>query len=149
MKSKFIKILAIFTIMLGLTSFVALPTYAENSICNMPGVSEEVKKASGCPGATDYDLGNSIQDIINRVILVLGIVAVIAIIIGGILYMTSVGDAGKLKKAKDTILYACIGLIICVLSAAIVNFVIGILTRDPTSGEAEGYLMQTIIANLL
>ena len=55
---------------------------------------------------------------------VLGLVAVIVIIIGGINYMTSAGDAGKVKKAKDTILYGVIGLVICVLAFAIVNFVI-------------------------
>ena len=73
---------------------------------------------------TDRNLLGNIKDIINAVILVLGIVAVVIIIIGGINYMTSSGDAGKVKKAKDTILYGVIGLVICVLSFAIVNFVI-------------------------
>ena len=72
----------------------------------------------------DKDLTGEITNIINNVILVLGLVCVIVIIIGGISYMTSSGDAGKAKKAKDTILYGVIGLIICVLAFAIVNFVI-------------------------
>ncbi|MBR3122174.1 hypothetical protein IKF28_01880, partial [Candidatus Saccharibacteria bacterium] len=58
------------------------------------------------------------------VIGVLGLVCVIVMIIGGVSYMTSSGDAGKVKKAKDTILYGLIGLVICVLAFAIVNFVI-------------------------
>ncbi len=66
----------------------------------------------------------SVTNILNGVIGVLGIVAVVVIIIGGISYMTSAGDAGKVKKAKDTILYGIIGLIICALAFAIVNFVI-------------------------
>ena len=74
------------------------------------------------PGGSD--LIGSITGIINAVIAVLGIVAVIVIIMGGISYMTSSGDAGKVKKAKDTILYGIIGLIIVVLAFAIVNFVI-------------------------
>ena len=69
-------------------------------------------------------LWDDIKNIINAVIGVLGIVCVIVIIIGGINYMTSSGDAGKVKKAKDTILYGVIGLVICVLAFAIVNFVI-------------------------
>lgn len=73
---------------------------------------------------SDTNLKDSIINIINGVIGVLGIVAVIVIIIGGIGYMTSAGDAGKVKKAKDTILYGVIGLIIVVLAFAIVNFVI-------------------------
>ena len=70
------------------------------------------------------NLWDNIQSIINAVIGVLGIVCVIVIIIGGINYMTSSGDSGKVKKAKDTILYGVIGLVICVLAFAIVNFVI-------------------------
>lgn len=70
------------------------------------------------------DLDQSIIGIINAIIGVLGLVAVIVIIIGGINYMTSSGEAAKVKKAKDTILYGCIGLVICILAFAIVNFVI-------------------------
>ncbi|MCR5832343.1 MAG: hypothetical protein K6G36_00130, partial [Candidatus Saccharibacteria bacterium] len=39
-------------------------------------------------------------------------------------YMTSAGDASKVKKGKDTILYGIIGLVIVGLAFAIVNFVI-------------------------
>lgn len=70
------------------------------------------------------DLKDTIIGIINAVIGVLGVVAVVIIIIGGVGYMTSSGDAGRVKKAKDTILYGLIGLVICVLAFAIVNFVI-------------------------
>lgn len=75
-------------------------------------------------GNNDENLTESITGIINAVIAVLGIVCVVVIIIGGISYMTSSGDSGKVKKAKDTILYGVIGLVICVLAFAIVNFVI-------------------------
>ncbi|MBQ6375530.1 hypothetical protein IJJ37_01180 [Candidatus Saccharibacteria bacterium] len=75
-------------------------------------------------GTGSENLTNSVTGIINGVIAALGIVAVVIIIIGGVSYMTSSGDAGKVKKAKDTILYGVIGLIICVLAFAIVNFVI-------------------------
>lgn len=73
---------------------------------------------------TDTALNTSVLNIINAVIGVLGIVAVIVIIIGGVQYMTSSGDAGKVKKAKDTILYGIIGLVVVILAFAIVNFVI-------------------------
>lgn len=72
----------------------------------------------------DDNLIGNITAILNAVIGVLGIVAVIVIILGGVQYMTSTGDAAKVKKAKDTILYGIIGLVICVLAFAIVNFVI-------------------------
>lgn len=70
------------------------------------------------------DLSAAVIGIINGVVGVLSLVCVVVIIIGGINYMTSSGDAGKVKKAKDTILYGIIGLVVCVLAFAIVNFVV-------------------------
>lgn len=75
-------------------------------------------------GAEDTNLIGSITAILNAVIGVLGIIAVVVIIIGGVKYMTSSGDSNKVKGAKDTIMYGIIGLVICVLAFAIVNFVI-------------------------
>ena len=96
--------------------------FAANDVCSS-SASSEVKKAAGCSGSSDA-LPNIIINILNAIIGIAGIISVIWIIIGGINYMTSSGDSTKTKKARDTILYACIGLIICVLSFAIVNFVI-------------------------
>lgn len=72
----------------------------------------------------DNTLPDTIIGILNGIVGVLAVICVIVIVIGGVQYMTSSGDAGKVKKAKDTILYALIGLVICALAAAIVNFVI-------------------------
>ena len=65
---------------------------------------------------------------------VLALVAVIVIIFAGVQYTTSAGDAGKVKKAKDSILYGIIGLVIAILAFAIVNFVLSSLTKKPTTG---------------
>ena len=70
------------------------------------------------------DLTGNITAILYAIVGALGIVAVVVMIIGGVTYMTSNGDAGKVKKGKDTILYGMIGLVICALAGAIVNFVI-------------------------
>ncbi|MBR3353249.1 hypothetical protein IKG49_01510 [Candidatus Saccharibacteria bacterium] len=70
-------------------------------------------------------LTDNVTLIINAVIGVLGLVCVVVMIIGGISYMTSSGDAAKVKKGKDTILYGLIGLVVCVLAFALVNWVIG------------------------
>ena len=66
----------------------------------------------------------SLTSIINFFLYAVGIAAVVMIIYGGYLYISSGGDAGKLAKAKNTILWAVIGLAVVVLSYAIVNFVI-------------------------
>ncbi len=108
------------------------------SICEEENIPEAVKAANGCGGATDT-LTTNIQAILNGIIGAAGFVAVIFIIIGGINYMTSGGDTAKLKKAKDTILYATIGLVICTLSFAIVNWVINAIPGSTsTEAQAEG-----------
>ena len=73
----------------------------------------------------ENNLTDNIKTILSAIIGVLGFACVVVMIIGGVNYMTSSGDAGKVKKAKDTILYGLIGLIVCVLAFAIVQFVIG------------------------
>lgn len=65
-----------------------------------------------------------ITNIINILLFVVGVVAVIGIIIGGIRYTTSNGDASQTKAAKDIILYAVVGLIAALLAWAIVTFVL-------------------------
>ena len=119
---------------LGINILTSIPTSAtSNNICNLSNVSDEVKAAAGCPNQSTGTLDNALTVILNGIILIMGIVAVVFIIIGGVNYMTSSGDANKTKKAKDTILYAVIGLIICALAFAIVNFVIGdILKQNPS-----------------
>lgn len=63
--------------------------------------------------------------IINTLLFVLAAVSVIVIIIAGIYYTTSGGDAALIAKAKNTLLYAVIGLIVAIMAYPIVNFVIG------------------------
>ena len=78
------------------------------------------------PGAST-DLMGGIKLILTAVFSIIGVVAVVMIILGGISYATSQGDPGKVKKGKDTILYGVIGLIVALLAFAIVNFVLGAL----------------------
>ena len=54
----------------------------------------------------------------------IGFVAVIVIILGGVQYTTSAGDSSKVKKAKDTIMYGIIGLVIALMAYSIVNFIL-------------------------
>jgi multisubunit Na+/H+ antiporter MnhB subunit len=61
---------------------------------------------------------------VNVLLFILGAVAVIMIVIGGIKYTTSNGDASSVTSAKNTIMYAVVGLIVALMAYAIVNFVI-------------------------
>jgi TRAP-type C4-dicarboxylate transport system permease small subunit len=65
-----------------------------------------------------------IKKIINILSVIVGVVAVIMIIIGGFRYITSGGSSDKVTGAKNTILYAIIGLIIVALAQVIVRFVL-------------------------
>ena len=80
----------------------------------------------GCQGG---DINTMIRTIINAIIFVVGMVAVVMIILGGVNYATSQGDTNKVKKGKDTILYGIIGLVIAILAFAIVNFVLQALQQ--------------------
>jgi glucose uptake protein GlcU len=86
----------------------------------------------GCNGSatqvcasTGESATNMAQDITSTLLLILGVIAVIMIIIGGIRYTTSNGDASRIKAAKDTITYSVIGLVVAILAYGIVAFVVG------------------------
>jgi hypothetical protein len=81
---------------------------------------------AGTGGADDPSakVNNLIRQIINIFSVIVGIVAVIMIIYGGFKYITSGGDSGNVTGAKNTILYAIIGLIIVALAQFIVRFIL-------------------------
>lgn len=68
--------------------------------------------------------GGFVNSAINTVIFIIGALSVIMIIVGGLRYVLSGGDAAGLKSAKETIIYALVGLVIALLSFGIVGFVI-------------------------
>jgi len=76
------------------------------------------------PTGTNTDLTAQVQLIINLLIGLIAVSAVIMLIIGGFRYVFSQGNDTATKGAKDTILYAIIGIVISILAFAIVNFVI-------------------------
>ncbi len=81
----------------------------------------KIDNLSGTPATVDEIIPN----ITNTLLYAAGIISVIMIIVGGIMYAISAGDSKKAGTAKDTILYAVIGLVITLLAGAIVNFVLG------------------------
>ena len=70
------------------------------------------------------DAKKIIGTIVNTLLFLVGVVSVIVIIIGGIMYTTSGGDSGGVTKAKNTILYAVIGLVVAFMAFAVVNWVV-------------------------
>lgn len=72
----------------------------------------------------DDNISEVIKTVVNVLLFIIGIISVIMIIIGGIMYAVSAGDAGQVTKAKNTIFYALIGLAVAFFAFAIVNWVV-------------------------
>lgn len=89
-------------------------------------------------GNSAEDAENFISNVINIALGFVGLVAAGFLIYGGAMYITSAGDDSKAEKAKKTILYAIIGLVVIGLAAAIVNFVITGLGGEAGGGDAGG-----------
>ena len=70
------------------------------------------------------NLTNLIKKIINIFSVIIGVIAVIMIIVGGLKYITSGGESSNVSGAKNTIIYAIVGLIIVALAQFIVHFVL-------------------------
>lgn len=79
---------------------------------------------SVCEAAAKDDATGMTKIVINTMLFVLGFLSVIMIVVGGVRYTTSAGDASRVKAAKDTIMYSVVGLVVALLAFAIVNFVL-------------------------
>jgi hypothetical protein len=92
-----------------------------------PGFQGQIPGFQGVPGDGDnVDLVGVIQTVVNAFLALVGLIAVIVIIFAGFRYITSGGDEEATGAAKNQIIFALIGLVIIVLSAVIVNFILGI-----------------------
>lgn len=78
-----------------------------------------------CGTGQPNDLITLITNISNVILLLVGVIAVLFLIIGGFYYMTSAGNPEQIGKAKTTILYAIIGILVTLLAWAVVTFVLG------------------------
>jgi len=131
----------IFAVLLGL-SFLLNPLANMASAtpidCNNPTTTKAQIQCGACTGAGTTDttnntcdtgssaggVQNTITTIINLLSVVGGVAAVIMIIVAGLRYVTSGGKEEGVKNAKNTILYAIIGLVIVALAQLIVHFVL-------------------------
>lgn len=113
------------TVLLSLALLIGVVAFVPSYVSASPAgeIQTGVNQAGGTGEPT---LGARIQTIVNMLLFLLGAIAVIMIVIGGIRYTTSNGDSGNIKSAKDTILYSAVGLVVAILAYAIVNFVISV-----------------------
>lgn len=109
---------------LSTASAYAADSAAKTAVCE--GIGATGSGGNGCdPAASESTVKTLIANIINIFSWVAGIVSVIMIILGGFKYITSGGDSAGITSAKNTILYAIVGLVIVALAQVIVRFVVG------------------------
>ena len=112
---------ALFVLASGFATVVAAPmTYANSEIIRGG-------KAAANREQEAESVSSAIVDITNLLLFALGAVSVIMIIIGGVRFATSNGNAEQIKQAKNIILYAVIGLVVAIMAYAIVEFVVSSL----------------------
>lgn len=129
------KLIIALALVLGLSVFflhtnsasAALFSGASDQACQGVGLG-----TSGCSAGTS-GISNLITTAINIMSVVVGIAAVIMIMVGGFKYVTSGGESSKTSSAKNTIVYAVIGLVIVAFAQFIVKFVINTATNPPAT----------------
>ncbi|XLQ20037.1 MAG: pilin [Candidatus Moraniibacteriota bacterium] len=96
-------------------SFVAVDVFAAIS----------APSGTGLPTAYGRNpIATVIQDVIKLLVGIVGGLSVLMIVVGGIMYMSSGGDQGKVDTAKNIIVYSIVGLVVSLLAWIIVNVVI-------------------------
>lgn len=114
-------------------SFMALPVAAPVAVYAQDvkqglecGADFKLDTTGGCAATSGgtAKIQNIVTDVVNIFSIIVGIVAVIMIIVGGFKYITSGGDSGNITSAKNTIVYAVIGLVIVALAQFFVQFVL-------------------------
>jgi len=86
-------------------------------------INSDCASGSGQVTGSLFGNGSIVNNVINIMLFIIGILCVIMIIYGGIRYTISRGEEKEITGAKNTIMYAIIGLIIAIIAYALVNWV--------------------------
>ena len=101
----------------GLSTISGVADTAKNEVCAGIGLA-----GNGC-GDSGVQVSKALSAAITLLSVIVGIVAVIMVIIAGLKFVTSGGDANKVASAKNAIIYAIIGLVVVAASQMLVHFV--------------------------
>jgi len=116
-----LKILVVPVLMLGV-SFAAPVIVSAVDVCS-GGNGSSLYCQNKSEGETKVK--STIGNVTNLLLMAVGAISIIMIVVGGILFALSNGDSSKVAKARNTVLYAAIGLTVSLLASAIVNLVFG------------------------
>ena len=123
-KALLISLAAVFT--LAVPIFAAVPAVAlfeaaKDQACSGANLNDTACTAN--EGATQVN--STISTVISLLSFIVGVVSVIMIIIGGIRFVTSQGDSQSTSAARNTVIFAVVGLCVAAFAQLIVRFVLG------------------------
>ena len=136
MKNTFVKFMVVATVAAASMVGITAPAYAANPNCDPKSMSLSSGVNCAKSGEQQENLfgnGGIFNTIVNVLLFLIGAISVVMLVYGGIQYTLSSGDSGKVNNAKNTILYAIVGLVVALLAYAIVNFVVGNLVGGNTN----------------
>ncbi len=131
--TKTISILAVGAFLSVTSSFIS-PTVAFAAETHNIRNGIEASRSPDMP-ADLFGAAGIFTQVTNVMLFLIGVLSVIMLIFGGLRYIISGGNAKSVESAKNTILYAIIGLVIAILSYAIVNFVVETFVPSGTGGS--------------
>ena len=99
-------------------------------------INKGIKAVGGSNSSATLQVDEIVLAVVNWLLFAVGVISVIMLIVGGIKYATSAGDSNKVTSAKNTIMYAIIGLAVAVLAFAIVGFVTDTLNGGTVKGPS-------------
>lgn len=121
---RIVSIVMVIALSLGLVGLSASPAFADINSAKCSALSG-INEACNGSSSSGSELSTTITHIINIMSVLVGVVAVIMIIYAGFRYVTSGGDSSGVTGAKNTLIYAIVGLIVVALAQTIVLFVLG------------------------
>lgn len=117
-----------------LFKILVIPALLLSASFAAPVIVSAVDVCSGGNGSSLYcqnksegeaKVKSTIGNVVNLLLMAVGAISIIMIVVGGILFALSNGDSSRVTKARNTVLYAAIGLIVSLLASAIVNLAFG------------------------
>ncbi len=131
MMKKLVLIMAILMMLILPLGSVVYAQDAKQSACDGIGAAAGNAPGSGCTTTSGPSVDETIAVAVNILSAIVGIVAVVAIIVAGLRFITANGDSNNISSARNTILYALVGLVVAALAQVIVHFVLLRVSSTP------------------
>ena len=129
-----ISLMTFVPVLLPITSSSAYATVPINNICN--GITQSsTGTANGSCGSSSATatLGTLAHTIVTTFTYIVGVISVIMLIVAGFKYVTSGGDSNKVSSAKNTLIYALVGIVVVIAAQVIVSFVANTASTSVTA----------------